>query len=401
MNWLFLLSFITASISMLFALVFLTIYWQRPDLPATRCWGIAYLLLVVAMGTVGLRIGFPDVDPHIFSNMLAVTAGLACFYVYKGIRCWREVPPYSGTFTGAVILTISLLAFMGYLNNALEPVSLFAARLYIGLFSGLAVYTLLTGPKAKNSGHYLSALFLAANPVTQIVSLYILFFIPSIPDGIAATSIEELSNSRLAAVNFVGLPISFTAIALFCLLGVLLELGQQLRDESLRDWLTGTFNRRGFVDVAEKSFALSKRRGSDLSLILFDMDNFKSINDRYGHDAGDLALKWVSRLLQERLRTSDLVARWGGEEFIVLLPDAAEQDALRIAEDIRQHLQRRPLAVTDKSEVVLSASFGVAQRTAADTRIDSIVTRADYALYQSKHEGKNRVNGSSALVAPA
>lgn len=399
MNWLFLLSLITASISLLFAMVFLAIYWQRPDIEATRSWGIAFLLLVVAMGTVGLRIGLPDVDPHIFSNALAVTAGLACFYVYQGIRCWREVDAYSWGFSLAVVLIISSLAFLGYLNNALEPVSLFAARLYIGIFSALGVYTLLTGPKEKNIGHYLTAAFLAANPVTQTVSIYLIFAGQSIPDGIAASTIEELSNSRLAALNFVGLPISFTAIALFCLLGVLLELGQQLRDESLRDWLTGTFNRRGFVDIAEKSFALSRRQGSNLSLILFDMDNFKTINDRYGHDAGDTALRWVSRLLQERLRSSDMMARWGGEEFIVLLPDASEQDALRIADDIRLHLQHQPLAVTDKAEVSLSASFGVAQRNSADATIDAVVTRADKALYHSKREGKNCVHGSAAIKA--
>ncbi len=404
MNWLFLLSMITASISLLFALVFLAIYRQRRELAATRCWGIAYLLLVVAMASVGLRIVLPSVNPHIFSNALAVTAGLSCAYLYYGIRCWRGMELYSKIFRQSVVALILVLGFTSFLNPGLEPTTLVVSRLYIGVFCALAVHALLVGDKPKNIGHYLAATFLVAIPVTQLASLYIVFFMPSIPDGIAASTIEELSNSRLAAVNFVGLPISFTGIALFCLLGVLLELGKQLLDESLHDWLTGAYNRRGFGDIAERQFLQSKRRGSNLSLVIFDMDNFKTINDEYGHIAGDRALINVAALLRERLRDSDVVARWGGEEFIFLMPDSNQAEAFVKADEIRQYLQRRPLVLDEKTRVTLSASFGVAQRKSGDENMEAIIHRADNALYQSKADGKNRVTlgmGNDRVLAGA
>lgn len=399
MNWLFLLSIITAPISLLFALVFLAIYWQRPDIVATRCWGVSYLLLVVAMATVGVRIALPEVNPHIFSSLLAVSAGMSCFYLYCGVRCWRDLPPVSLTFHLCVASTISALGIVAWLWPAYEPVMLVASRLYIGLFAALSVYALLVGSKPRNVGHYMAAAFLTAHPLIQAVSIYIVFFLPSIPDGIAVASIEELSSSQLAAINFVGLPIGFTGIALFCLLGVLLELGSKLREESLRDWLTDTYNRRGFIDLAKRVFALSRRRGSDISVVLFDMDNFKQINDSHGHDAGDKVLQTVAGILRERLRDSDIVARWGGEEFIVLLCDADEKNALQIAEELRLHLERKPLQLGVKAVVDLSASFGVAQRGGTDDTIDAVITRADTALYKAKHAGKNRVVASTAVVA--
>lgn len=399
MNWLFLLSIITASISLLFASVFLALFWQRRELKAARCWGIAFLLLVVAMATVGLRIALPGVNPHIFSNALAVTAGLSCVYLFYGIRCWRDLDVYSAPVRWSILALISAMGLWGYLDPAVEPLTLLVARLYIGVFCGLSVYALLSGDKPRNMGHYLAAAFLSAIPMTQLVSLYIVFFMPSIPDGIAASSIEELSNSRLAAINFVGLPISFTGIALFCLLGLLLELGNKLREDSLRDWLTDTYNRRGFVDMAKRVFALSRRRGSNMSVVLFDMDNFKQINDSHGHDAGDKALQVVAAMLRERLRDSDIVARWGGEEFIVLLSDADEKNAMLIAEELRLHLERKPLKLGGKISVGLSASFGVAQRGGADDTIDAVITRADTALYKAKHAGKNQVVSAASAAS--
>lgn len=396
MNWLFLLSVITASIALLFALVFFAIYWQKPSLLQAKCWGIAFSMLVVAMCAVSARIAFPAVNPYIFSSLLTVNAALSFVFLYFGILKWRGMAPVGKWVSHLSLLVMFSVGALAMVLPAWAPWSVTLSRVYIAVFSALAVYALVTGDKPRNIGHYLAAAFLAINPIMQVVSIVLTSVVGLGSDGIAAVSVSELTHSPFTVVNFVGLPIGFTGIALFCLLGVLLDLGAEIREKALRDWLTGCYNRRGFIAVAEPLFLNSRRRDSHFSLILLDMDNFKGINDTYGHAAGDQALKTVAAALTGGVRKSDLVARWGGEEFLVLLPDANATDAQRIAEKLRRTLEQLELVLDSGKRVQLSASFGVAERCASDQKLDPIVTRADFALYSSKSAGKNRVSLSTA-----
>lgn len=185
------------------------------------------------------------------------------------------------------------------------------------------------------------------------------------------------------------------------------ELGGALRMATLveesrwmatTDALTGLSNRRAFIDWASREVARSTRYSDHLCVLLLDVDHFKQVNDRYGHAAGDAVLAAVSRLMASIVRSCDVVARWGGEEFVVALPSTSLEGAVLVADRIRAALERHPITDPNRQIVTVTASFGVAELEPGET-VDQMVDRADRAMYAAKSAGRNRVL-STAQLAP-
>jgi len=153
------------------------------------------------------------------------------------------------------------------------------------------------------------------------------------------------------------------------------------------DDLTCLFNRRAFYEYGEILANNSMRSKDELAMILMDIDNFKTINDRYGHAAGDAALKQIGQLLLQRLRKSDIYARIGGEEFGMLLPLTSLGKAAQLAEELRQVIESTPITY-ENDRFTITASFGV---TSGVCDIDTLVRQADLTMYQSKDSGRNAV----------
>ncbi|MGE5490111.1 MAG: diguanylate cyclase [Actinomycetota bacterium] len=168
------------------------------------------------------------------------------------------------------------------------------------------------------------------------------------------------------------------------------RLQAALQEQAIRDSLTGLFNRRYLDETLEREVARSRREGSPLSLILMDIDHFKRINDTYGHQAGDLALKAVADLLLSDVRAEDVVCRYGGEEFLILLPGMPMSSAVERAEEWCRLIAGASLR-HDDIELRLTASFGVAAYPEHARVPDQLTQCADRALYQAKREGRNRV----------
>lgn len=177
------------------------------------------------------------------------------------------------------------------------------------------------------------------------------------------------------------------------------ELGAALRMTTLVeesrfmatiDALTGLVNRRAFVDWAARELRRAQRYQDPLSLILLDVDHFKHINDRHGHPAGDLVLASVGRQLAGKVRTCDVVARWGGEEFVLALPSTGLSGALEVAERARRELEQSTIVTQAGVTVPVTASFGVAELQLGES-IDTLIDRADRAMYEAKSSGRNRV----------
>ncbi|BBP03868.1 GGDEF domain-containing protein [Sulfuriferula plumbiphila] len=162
----------------------------------------------------------------------------------------------------------------------------------------------------------------------------------------------------------------------------------QMSELAREDPLTGSLNRRGLDDVFEREQARAKRRGTPLCVALLDMDDFKRLNDTHGHGAGDEALIYVVKIIKETLRTMDVIGRFGGEEFMVVLPDTSLQDALRVVARLKKELTKR-IFMHNNQRLLITFSAGVAL-SAPDEDPKSVLKRADAALYQAKKAGKNR-----------
>jgi diguanylate cyclase (GGDEF)-like protein len=171
---------------------------------------------------------------------------------------------------------------------------------------------------------------------------------------------------------------------------------KKLNQLSTTDVLTGLFNRRALNDLLNLEIGRAKRYCSDLSVMLCDIDKFKLVNDTHGHSAGDLALQTFSKALINTIRKSDIVGRYGGDEFMIILPETSLKGAKKLAEKIRSAVEDVELKLSNGNTIRLSTSIGVASCCAPMEDIDTIVARADTALYASKNTGRNKVSAIAA-----
>jgi diguanylate cyclase (GGDEF)-like protein/PAS domain S-box-containing protein len=173
------------------------------------------------------------------------------------------------------------------------------------------------------------------------------------------------------------------------------RLEEELRAQAATDPLTGVPNRRSFDAAARREVERARRYAKPFAVIALDIDHFKRVNDTHGHDIGDEVLKSMTKTALEKLRVTDVLARLGGEEFSMLLPETALDAAVTLAERLRAAIQKTPIA-TPKGTLNITVSLGVAGFALSETTIDAALKRADDALYRAKHNGRNRVE-----VAPA
>jgi len=234
----------------------------------------------------------------------------------------------------------------------------------------------------------------------KVLSLLILFFVIGyVVFGYNLWMIQSLLNPLSFVVSFM----------LFCG-GIFVFLVGQLalntmsdvkkiallQQESITDGLTGIKNRRYFEGRLHEEVAHSKRYKLPLSLILLDVDHFKSINDTYGHKAGDEVLKNLSSLIASMVRDSDVVARYGGEEIAIIAPSTPKNEAEFLAERLRSAVEKTTIAVIDATQEVIQVtlSAGVSTLGHVVTDRDALVEEADHALYEAKNQGRNKVVSS-------
>lgn len=168
------------------------------------------------------------------------------------------------------------------------------------------------------------------------------------------------------------------------------SLQAELRDQARHDALTGLFNRRHLNELMTHELARCARNGEPLSLLMIDIDHFKRINDTHGHQVGDEVLRETARLLTERARASDMLFRYGGEEFLLVLLPADAIVAKEVAEELRQRYAGSPLAA-GAEPIQATLSIGVATFADHGVTVDSLIEAADQALYRAKRAGRNRV----------
>ncbi|MGB9846659.1 MAG: GGDEF domain-containing protein, partial [Desulfotomaculales bacterium] len=171
------------------------------------------------------------------------------------------------------------------------------------------------------------------------------------------------------------------------------KMEEELRCLSITDPLTDAYNRRYFMQVLEQEIERTRRTGLSFSIIMADLDHFKNVNDRFGHAAGDRVLKSLVELINARIRKIDCLARWGGEEFVILLPDTPVDKAAGLADELRERLSRTDIPGVGR----VTASFGVVGYCPEDTAY-SLIMRADNMLYEAKAAGRNCVRFAGACI---
>ncbi|MEQ1516672.1 MAG: GGDEF domain-containing protein, partial [Usitatibacteraceae bacterium] len=287
-------------------------------------------------------------------------------------RWWHVLP----TILAAVIfaLVIDKFATRTILCGAIFGAGMLALAILVQRFDphtrGSARWLLLTG-------------YLVGAATTFSRSIISILEPASVPDMLAPTPFQSITYLFGLSVVMV------TSIGFMLLHKERSEIAAQKL--ALTDPLTGAFNRRTFLELAEKEIARTRRARGSLSLIMLDLDHFKQMNDRNGHLAGDEVLKGVVIVVQTCLRKEDLLVRYGGEEFCILLPGVAIDRTVLLAERIRDAVEQAKFAFNGRT-LQVTVSVGVSALSPEGTEgVDKLVDRADEALYTAKKAGRNRV----------
>jgi diguanylate cyclase (GGDEF)-like protein len=271
-------------------------------------------------------------------------------------------------------------------RKALFILLAFASVLFIGWVR------FLTGPEFAFSLLYLFPIII----VTWMIGLRwgILISLVSTASWLWAdlSMIDRFSNSMIPLVNE-----SFRLVVFLLIVFMIANNRKIMKDLealALQDYLTGTFNRRGFYQLAQVEINRSRRYGHPFSVMMIDLDKFKAINDHLGHQVGDHLLMTVAETIKQHVRTIDIVARLGGDEFVVLLVKADEKTASVVSKKLKNQL----LKIMQKKRWPVTFSIGVATYPLIPDTVDEMIKVADELMYQVKHNGKNDVR--CAVVCP-
>jgi diguanylate cyclase (GGDEF)-like protein len=384
------LSFVLMLVTALMASVMFVIWKTQKTYPGVGYWTVANLVAAGAFFLIALRGSWPEIISVIAGSSLAV-ASLAI--AYEGNRRFRGLDPQYWLSAGVVVVNALVLAFFTYaFPDLFARIAVVSGSLFV-----IALACFLLFWRAPQPQHH--------KLPYRLVSLTYLAFAAVMAVRIAATYAysdlyEFFTPDWIQSVLFM----SFIVFAIIWTFNYVILNNERLHTElrtaeaelvklATTDYLTGLANNRAFFEFAVSEIKRSRRHRFPMTLVVFDLDLFKNINDTYGHAAGDLVLKELADLTRRIIRQSDLVARIGGEEFAMILTHADLARGRVVAENFRYALEHSEF-VYEGVRIPVTASFGVAEMRPSDT-VSSLLTRADENLYQAKAEGRNRIGADS------
>lgn len=270
---------------------------------------------------------------------------------------------------------ISLLLITDYIWDYGVKEVLIMYIVYTLILFGILVYiSMRRAVEEKNNGYYIFSF------------AFILVFLSSF---FMITAISDNDMTLAYTMTTIGNNAGFALVIIGFLSLTLITEHKKLALLAIEDTLTGMNNRRGLQIMLDSIIPLANRNSKCLSVIAIDIDFFKKVNDTYGHDGGDIVLQEFSKLIKQTHRKSDISCRFGGEEFVLVLPDTNKEGAQKMAEKLRTKTENYVIDIEDEN-IHITASFGVATRC-SDIDIDAMMKDADKALYNAKFSGRNRV----------
>jgi len=362
-----------------FTLVFAILALQRWS-DATRRWLLYSFLANCAGAVIDL---FPGYLPNLIRHGIdPMTIPLS--YALLNVAFVRfERRAKVAIWVSACFLFLSLPFFVVLSGNANPVWSDSLGDLMIGIECAITPAILLSGnERATRAPRVLMAAFLVPFAVLEFVRAWVAFGMHLLPDSTFPSLVF------ISAVTYI-VNVSLLPLAVIWMMNSRLE--SELQQQIVVDELTNVYNRRGLAPALERELAHYRRYREDFSLVLLDLDHFKQLNDTYGHAAGDAALIGVAEILRGRLRDTDVLARIGGEEFLILLPHTTLAAAQQTVEMLWQALREKTLMLSGAS-VQVTASWGIANTSGcADTSAQELFRQADFALYRAKKSGRDRV----------
>ena len=330
---------------------------------------------------------------------------------------WFDNPSVHWLFVSLLAIVLMTLLLKGHcqrtgcslLPSNLWPYSgaIFAVMVWTTVISPHAGLSTMLVPAAAAVSLLLSAWVIVRHRVrtrpaewAAAISLVLFALSQLVAAGIAIVQVAGIDagyQSLFMQYNILTMPTGYLATSMFVVFMVASDISEEMKEIAVRDQLTGLYNRRGLAEHGAQAYALAKRHEIPISVVMTDIDRFKYINDEYGHAAGDDALCHIAELLRQDRREDDVLARVGGEEFVVVLPGADMRRAIDIADKLRVLIESSSLEANG-DRLSMTSSFGVATSTDKDTCLADIVIRADRALYRSKRAGRNQVDLESSQM---
>jgi diguanylate cyclase (GGDEF)-like protein len=371
---------VTAAIFACLCVYMLLIHRSTPGLRGVRLITMGYATSAAGMELLALRGRIPDFFSITIANSLLVLINVFLYWGIADLLHLRR--PQRWLLPASALPTAAISLYFSYVRPDISARIIGISALAVAQYA--LIVHLLSGRPGPQRIHM---------PRLGLSVLFTFYAAINIYRAWEAHLHDPRSLLRSAGTSTFSF-LTPILIAVMTALGVIwlamAQLQHELEAQSQIDTLTGLLNRRALEQIGAEAIEVARRRSSALSLIILDLDRFKSINDEHGHDGGDAVLHHAARCLRNNLRDIDHVARLGGEEFVAVLPGATHAYAAEIAENLRYCLAS--LTVEHLSqEIRLSASFGVATMLPTDTTWLEILRRGDRALYLAKEQGRDRV----------
>jgi diguanylate cyclase (GGDEF)-like protein len=348
---------------------------------------LSFLTLIVALHQPA---PLPAEYLRALGNLFGLAAMLA---LHRGIRLFVDAP----LRTGLHVLALAVLLVVSWYGlepvNAVLRVSVNSAVL-TAIAVAIAFDLYRYGRDVVRRGHT----WLLVVPIVTAAAGFALRGVRALwqPESVAREMVADSALNVGSAIGYMVIALTFHATLLGLVAGRILT---DLRYRSRHDGLTGLLNRRAMEETLLAQMQRSRRTGEPFAVLMLDLDHFKTVNDRHGHATGDRALKHTAAVLKAELREVDAVGRFGGEEFLVLMPGATVETALPVAERLRAALLTGAPRV-EGATLLLSASTGIAQWRESDEDTSRLVMRADAALYRAKQRGRDCVVVESSETEP-
>jgi diguanylate cyclase (GGDEF)-like protein len=373
---------LAVSNALIFVLIGSTFISRRKDTGGVSCWLWSYAAQTSGWSLLLLRGIVPDWLSIAVGNTFLIWG---IVLIYRAIRDFLERP--IAWHVSILTLALFVLVLSSLYLSGVQPAALIIWISLAGGVLGLAcAWTLMRGAQWRlTPARWTTGLWLGVSGAILILRAIAVFFSPAPSYNIYTQTIVQVVAFVAAYSAMLGASFGFNLMLQERTTQILQQIARQ-------DELTGVFNRRYLLDkVRHELSRMSRRNSNSLILMMLDIDNFKVVNDQYGHAAGDALLKSFTAQLSEILREPDILGRYGGEEFCVLLPDTNLDKGLQVAERLRIAAKNAQISV-DGETLQRSVSIGVAHASEdALPELDKLFLEADRALYQAKQQGRDRI----------